>query len=415
MTTVPLGHGAYSRTYAQEPQIELFNRFFEQNPTNQVEQTALLARPGDKPLLTSGSGVMRKLSHQPGVFNNDLFYVVGEELYRWDGDNTPILIGGTIQGSDVPSITFVAGAGYEHMFIADGVTLQFYDGISAASGDLTATGPIVATETVTVDTAYYEFTNGSVDAGTPSGTLADPYLVAIAGSNEDALKNLLNALNLTGIAGTDYSTATQINVNVGGVISNTDALSVKARVRGVSGNTIVVAETGGDMAWGNPTLEGGGAEALNGVVTPDDVAMVSLATIASFVITVVSKSQRFYWIRPGAVVIDALDFAEAESEPDQILEALRVGDSLWLFGQTSTEVWYATGAVDITASQFAPQRGLAFSQGVIQGTPVQIRTQVVLVAEDHKVYKVVGGVQRLSNNGIEERIRLAQAEIEGNK
>lgn len=413
MTSVPLGHGAYSRTYAQEPQIHLLNRFFEQNPTNQVEQTALLARPGDKVLISSGSGQVRVFAHQPGVFNGDLFYVVSDTLFRWDGVAAPIALGGTIAGTQQPSITFDAGAGYEHLFIADGLTLQAYTGLSHALGTLTVSGGnIVATDTIALDTVFYEFTAGSVDAGTPLGTVGDPFLIALGASDTDALLNQLNALNLTGIAGTDYSTATQIHTTVEGLTSDATTLNVQARTSGTGGNSIVSTETGANIVWGSATLTGGGTHSLFGIVTPDDVGMVSLATLASFIICVVSNSQRFFWIRPGELVIDALDFATAESEPDEIIQVLRIGDSLWFFGQTSTEVWYATGTVDITESQFAPQRGLAFSQGVIEGTPVQIRTQVMLVAEDQIVYKVVGGVQRLSNNGIEERIRLAQTALE---
>lgn len=414
MTGIPLGLGAYNRTYAQEPQIELLNRFFEKNPTNQVENNALLARPGSKVLVSAGSGQVRVMDHQPGVFGGDLFFVVNDTLFRYDGVSAPFAIGGSIAGSGQPSITFVAGAGYEHLFIADGTLLQYYDGISAASGTLTVSGGnIIATDTVTVDAAFYEFTAGSVDAGSPDGTVGNPYLINLGASDTDALSNLKNALNITGVAGADYSTATQINVNVDGFSSDDTTLVVKARVRGAGGNAIPIAETGANIAWGAATLANGGNEALNGVATPDDVGMVSLTNLAGFVICVVSQSQRFYWIRPGATIIDAFDFATAESEPDEIISAKRIGDSLWLFGQSSTEVWYAVGSTDPTASQFAPQSGLAFSQGVLEGTVVQIRTQVMLVAEDGIVYKVVGGVGRLSNNGIEERIRLAQTVLGG--
>ena len=75
----------------------------------------------------------------------------------------------------------------------------------------------------------------------------------------------------------------------------------RARDRGTGGNSITTTETGANLSWGAVTLEGGGAQALNGVVTPDDVGIISLATLASFVIAVVVNSQRFYWIQPGAV------------------------------------------------------------------------------------------------------------------
>lgn len=408
MTSVPLGVGAYKRTYGQEPEIELLNRFFEQTPTNQVEGSVLLARPGDTYFVGAGSGRPRWIGHQPGTFSGDLFFVIGETLYRYDGTNSPIAINGTIQGTGKPSVTFVGGPGYEHLFIADGVTLQYYDGIAAATGTLTvAGGSIVDTDTVELDGIYYAWTSGSVDAGTPAGTMADPWLVDLGASDTDALANMVLALNATGTAGTTYSTSLTAHLTVEGVQSDATTMDVRARTRGTSGNSISTTETGANISWGAATLEGGGAQALNGVVTPDDVGIVSLATLASFVLAAVSQSQRVYYIRPGEVTIDALDFFEAESEPDEIIEMLRVGDVVWIFGQSSTEAWYATGDPS-GIDPFAPQQGLAFSQGALEGSSVAIRTQVVTIAEDGVVYEIVGGPRRISNNGIEERIRLAR-------
>lgn len=411
MTTVPLGQETFKRNYAQQPLIELLNRFLEKNPTNQVEGIGLLARPGNDYFIGAGSGQIRSISHQQGCFNDDLFFVVGEDLYRWDQENAPVAIAGTILGNGYPSVTYVAGADYEHLFIADGQTLQYYAGISAAGATLTVSGAgIVSGDTLTVDAAWYEFTNGSVDAGTPAGTMANPYLIAMGVDDEAALLNMLKALNLTGLAGTDYSTTTVINANVKGETSSATTLGVKARVAGAAGNTIPVAEAGANLGWSSPMLTGGGAQALNGVPTPDDTGIVSLATLASHVVCVAANSQRFYWILPGETVIDPLNFAEAESEPDQLIQVLRVGDALYFLGQSSTEVWYFAGTVDAT---FLRQQGLAFSQGTLEGTAVQVRNKLYLVAEDGIGYEVSNGPVRFTTNAIEEHIRAARAAIEG--
>ncbi len=408
MTVIPLGKGAYERTYGQEPEIHLLNRFFEENPTNQIEGFALLARPGSKELTTRGTGPIRMHENQPGAFDGDLFFVSGTELYRYDGTTTT-LITGVVANTGNPSADFVVGAGYQHLFIADGLLLQYYDGEAAAQGTLTDSGTIVATETVRIDSAYYEWTAGSVDAGTPLGTVGDPYLIDLGADDEEALLNLKNALDLTGVAGTDYSTATQLNVNVTGFSSSATTLVVKARVRGVAGNSIVTEETGASLAWGAGVLEGGGAHSLNGVPTPDGVAMVSVATLGSHLVTVVANSARFYWVLPGEVTIDAFDFATAESEPDQLTQVMRIGDNVWMLGETSTEVWYLNSSLDVNASRFLRQQGLAFSQGILEGTAQQLRTQAVVVAEDGIVYEIVGGPRRISNHGIEERIRKSIA------
>lgn len=542
MTGVPLGAGAFERSYAQEPEIQLINRFLERAPTNPIEQTTLLSRPGSSFLVGAGDGPIRMIKTQAGAFNGDLFFVSGESLFRYDGI-TVLPIGGTVALGGNPKADFVVGAAtatesaYEHMFIADGLLLQVYRGLSKAKGTLTATGDALDGDTVTVDAAVYAWTNGSVDAGTPLGTVGDPFLLKLSAlgvatgaytiiggdifdgetltigsttytaqdilvdvannflrgatnietaenfkaavnlepgegtiygtgtvqnpdafisdiefdpgvqivinatarvggtagnsvvttettafgawggatlsggfnvgtSSADALANLKNALNLEGIAGVDYSSATQINANIGGFSSDDTTLVVEARVAGTAGNSLATTETMTNASWAAATLEGGGVHQLDGVLTPDDVAMKTVVTLASHVIAVVANSSRFYWILPGAITIDALDFATAESEPDQIIDAVRVGDSIYIVCQSSTEVWYANPNATVTTSRFLRQQGLAFSQGGLEGTIVPIRTQLIVVAEDGVTYQIAGGPRRISNNGIEERIRL---------
>lgn len=414
MTNVPLGQSAFQRVFGEGYAIELLNRFLEEDPTNRVEGIALLARPGTAHFLSVGNGQMRRMAHQPGVFGDDLFIVMGNELFRFDG-TTVTAISGAILSDATPSITFVAGAGFEHLFISDGLTLQFYDGISASTGTLTVSTPIIALDVVEMGGIFYQWVATSVDAGTPLGTMADPFLVDLGISDTVALANIVKALNNSGLAGTEYSTAITIpHATVEGISSTATLLSVKARTRGVAGDAITTTETGAGIAWGNPTLTGGGVHALNGVVTPDDKAVVSLTNIVSHVILVLANDQRFYWITPGELTIDPLNFAEAENEPDEVIEAIRVGDNFYLVGQTSTEIWFPTGTLDPNESPFAPLRGLSFSQGVLEGTAVALgnqNNQIVLVGEDGIVYQIAGGPRRISNNGIEERIRLSRAAL----
>lgn len=406
MTTVPLGLGAYNRTFGNMPEIELVNRFFEKNPTNQVEGTALLARPGDTLFRAIGFGPIRQIAFQDGVFNKDLFVVSGDALFRYDGV-TLTAIGGVVQGSGNPAITFVAGPDYERLFISDGVTLQFYDGLSSAKASLTmgATGPLAA-EQLVVDGVFYEFTAGSVDAGAPDGTMVNPFLLSLTGDQFAVFARLDLAINAKGVAGTDYSTALTVkHTTVSSILSTPSVIDLEAVTPGVAGNSIAVSETFADSSLSSPTLLGGGSHTLSGVVTPDDVPIVALATINSFIIAVKANSQRFFWIKPAAITIDALDFAEAEAEPDQILDVMRIGDSLYFLGQSFTEVWYATGdALD----PFRRQQGLAFNQGILPGTAVAIRTQIALIANDGIAYQITGGPERFSNYGVEERIRKSR-------
>jgi hypothetical protein len=128
----------------------------------------------------------------------------------------------------------------------------------------------------------------------------------------------------------------------------------------------------------------------------------ALATLAGFVLVSVGNSQKCYFIRPGAVIIDPLDFFEKESNPDNIIDMLTVGDQTLIMGGASTEAWYATGDVD---APFAPTSGRAYARGVVDGTAVQVKESVILVGNDGVVYQVGAGVEPISNHGIEERIR----------
>ena len=130
---------------------------------------------------------------------------------------------------------------------------------------------------------------------------------------------------------------------------------------------------------------------------------MSLAPLRTQILAVVANSQKFYWIEPGFVTIDPLNFASAESEPDKIVGAIGLEDTVWFVGHSSTEVWYATGQVD---PAFAPIQGRVYSRGVTSGTQVRVGDSVILVGEDGIVYKIGSSVERMSTHGIAERIRI---------
>lgn len=407
MTSVPLGIDAYNRMYAQEPVIEVRNRFFERTPANQVDGVDLLSRPVTAYLETIGSAPLRRLHTQPGSFDGDLFAFMGDSLYRYNGVDAPALIASGLNDSSTPSFAVMKGqialVEFEYLFVNDGLNLYYYEGETYATGVLT--GTVADTDTIAINSTYYEWTSGSVNAGTPDGSLANPFLVALGGDNTTALANMLAALNFTGTSGTTYSTTLGgANADVFATASDATTLSVRARTRGTSGNAITTAETGAALAWGGATLSGGGVNALSQVTTPDDVAISSIAPLATHVVAVQANSGRFYWIEPGQTVIDPLNFATAEQSPDNVVEVIAVGDQIWFLGQDSIEPWYASGS----DPAFVPSQGRVFADGMFPGTAVEIDNFVILVGNDNIVYKVGGGIEQISNHGIEEKIRIAR-------
>jgi hypothetical protein len=414
MTGVPLGKSDWRRHVADEADIPVLNRYFETNPTNLVEQVALLARPSLRRLVAVGEGPIRSMYSQPGSFDDDLFVVSYDTLYRVASlDLAVTSIGGGIFGSSLranPSMTATARIGSvpEYLYIADGRVLWCYSDDSSATGTLLASGAIANGDTIRIGSVYYQWTSGSVDTGTPNGTSGTPWLVALGGTNAVALDNMRLAINNEGVAGTTYSTGLTSNADVVALSSDTDDMRVSARAAGTGGNSIVTTETGANIAWGSGTLTGGGGSSLFQVNVPDDLGVVSVGFIAGYVICVVAQGQgvngRFYWINPGETWIEPQNFATAERAPDPVISVRVIGDRFWLLGTNSSEVWYPTG----TIPPFQRVQGNVFDRGVWEGSDVAIKDSLIVTDQDGVVYLITGaGPQRISNHSIEERIRNA--------
>lgn len=412
---IPLGRGSYERRDAQDPLIPLINRYFEVNPTNLVDGAALLARPGLRRWLEVGPGPVRAVYSCPGSFDDALFVVSGNELHRVDRDETVTYITDVIEGRSLTASVSMAataniGSTPEFLFIADGRSLLVYTLDGFGVGTLTDTGTISNGEKISIGATHYQWTSGSVNAGTPDGTSGNPWLVAVGGTDTEALSNMFKAINDTGTPGTTYSTALDVNPDVTALSSTTDTLSVRAKVNGVIGNVAVTA-TGTNLAWGGANLTGGGSPMISQVETPDDVGIISVGFIAGYVICVVAQGYgmngRFYWIDPGEIVIDPLNFATAERSPDPIHEVRIVGDQFMLPGTGSTENWYPSGVFE---APFVRVQGRTWDRGTWPGTAVQVKDAMIIVDNDGIVYSLAGGVERISNNSVEERIRKAMVQ-----
>jgi hypothetical protein len=148
-----------------------------------------------------------------------------------------------------------------------------------------------------------------------------------------------------------------------------------------------------------------GSAALTAITTPDSIPMRSLDVFNSYVICVQINSDRFYWIQPGAIIIDPLDFATAERLPDAVNQVRAIGDEFWLFGDKSIEPWRATGD---GAAPFQRIEGRRFDHGVFDGTAVQMKGQAVIcVSDEGTVYQISGTEQPISDPSVAERTRDA--------
>lgn len=412
MVDIPLGRADYHRSVAKEARIQTRNRFFEQNPVL-ADGSALIARPGMRRWIYVGEGPIRAVYSQPGDFSEALFVVSGTEWYRVDLDGTVTLLIGGLNPTGSPSMAATgtigdgANATPEYLFMADGKELYLYIENSYAIG--TISGTPANNDTVTLGSTVYKFTSGSVNAGAPAGTLANPWLVALGASPAAAWTNFGNAVSATGVGGTDYSTALAANPLAQTIATGTTSVTVRANTAGAIGD-ITSTETGAAIAWSNPTLTGGGTAQVTQVEMPNDVGAISVGYIASYVIVIPAQvtdfNGRFYWINPGETIVDPLDFATAERAPDPVFAVNVFGDQFWLPGSNTTEVWYPTGNIDAPMQRL---QGVAFDRGTWEGTAIAVKESMIIVDSDGGVFQIAGGLNRISNPSIEERIRKAIA------
>jgi hypothetical protein len=405
-----LAKADYLRRVAKEAHVVTLNRYFEPNPVLTTQSSAaLLARPGQKRWLAVGNGPIRATYSQSGSFNDALFVVSDTALYRVDKDGTVTLLQSgllNLGGAVSMAATGNIGDTPEFLFVADGRNLWLYVENGFARGIIS--GVPANNDTVTVGTTVYKFTSGSVNAGTPAGTLANPWLVALGASTAEAWQNFYDAINLQGTPGTNYSLALTANPDVTAIANTSTSVIVRAQLAGTSGNGIVTTETGAAIAWVTGTLTGGGAASVTTVQTPDDVGIISVGYIASYVVCIPAQGAgingRFFWIKPGETTIDPLDFATAERAPDPVFAVIVFGDQFWLPGSTTTEVWYFTGNLDAPVLRL---QGVTFDRGTWEGTAVAVKESMIIVDSDGGVFQISGGLARISTPAIEEQIREA--------
>jgi hypothetical protein len=129
---------------------------------------------------------------------------------------------------------------------------------------------------------------------------------------------------------------------------------------------------------------------------------VDIETLNSYLI-IACNTGRFYWLAPGSVIVDPLDFATAESSPDGLKSVRRLVDELFFGGTISIEPWQPTGELD---APFQKAGGRQFERGVLaRDTMRRFDNSLLWVGDDGIVYRVGSVPTRVSDFGIEERLR----------
>lgn len=413
MTAILLANSDYKRAVAAIPDVPLRNRFAEDNPVLNDTPVSFIARPALKKFIEVGSGPIRGVYDEPGVFGGDLFVLSFDSLYRVSaitGDATFIATIGEGTGDASFAATAPIGAEPAHLFIAEGRVLWLYVEDGYSRGILSVTTAIANSDVVRIDSTYYQFTSGSVDTGTPDGSSGNPWLVNLGATTGAAVTALFNAINATGVEGADYSTGLTAHATVMATAYTGTEVHVRAKTAGSGGNSIVTTETGAGIEWADATLQDGGTPSLTQVPTPEDVGAISVAHINSYVIVVPVQSEaagtvgQYWWIKPGEITIDPLDFATAERAPDKVHQVKVYGDLFWLAGQKTVEPWQVIGDNNAPMRRY---QGILYDRGAWEGTVVQVKDSLILVDEDGGVFQIAGGQRRISTPAVEELIRRA--------
>lgn len=427
MTSIPIATSDWRRGVAEEPVIKLQNRFFEQNPTNLVEGSSLISRPGFKYFTDLGTAGTLSMYSQEATFDNNLFVLASSVVNRVRSDGTSIDTVGAAQGyagvrshnnlgsftssiGDIPPYFYFSGGAYSLWVVGETTfasgTLSWNPGIAIANGAVIQLGGV-----------YYEITNTGVDTGSPAGTSANPWKVRNSGIDPSfTMANLRDAVLVRGQPGIDYSSATAKNPFVNSGTLGIGSLVFYANTAGLVGNTVSTAKTGdSNVNFSGPTLTGGGLSnqpnSAHQVTMPDSIlgsSIQAVATIGGYVLVAVqnlnsSTAGRFYWIEPGETWVDPLNFATAELSPDSLISIRVIGDQIWMIGTGTLEVWSLTGDADFP---FRRVQGRTFNLGVAKGSDQVIQDVLVFIGSDGLVYQASGNsLNVISDPSVSERIK----------
>lgn len=133
---------------------------------------------------------------------------------------------------------------------------------------------------------------------------------------------------------------------------------------------------------------------------------IDIETINGYFI-IACKSGRFYWLNPGVLgwynQDGALQFATAELEADELVGVKKLGDEIWFFGTTSIESWSPTGNSDAILQR---NPGRSYNRGCASRDTIQVfDNNLYWVGDDYVLYSTANVPARISNYGIEERLR----------
>lgn len=197
-------------------------------------------------------------------------------------------------------------------------------------------------------------------------------------------------------------------------VSNATIYKANASVGSLAGTgPVSIAGTATEiLVAAGSTMRRYNGTALSNVTFPDSAGVTAVCVINFLFVAIRGDSTypgRFYWsaVNDGTSW-DSLDYATAERVPDALLDIAALGDNIWLFGQSSLEVWQNTGNATIP---FERIEQVAFDRGIIAtGCWAKADNSLIFIGSDAVVYRAqADNPVRISDHWLEEKISASTA------
>jgi hypothetical protein len=179
-----------------------------------------------------------------------------------------------------------------------------------------------------------------------------------------------------------------------GLIDNDQTIASMA-----SNGEIIMIVTGNHGYFYNPATN-----AITVITDPDFTGADTVYFLDGYFVFNQKGTGRFQITELYGTDIDSLDFATAEGSPDLLLSLMASNRELWLFGETSTEVYFNSGNSDFP---FERINGAFIEIGcAAKFSPAKIDNTVYWLAADDRGYGTVQRAngytpQRVSDHGVE--------------
>ena len=140
------------------------------------------------------------------------------------------------------------------------------------------------------------------------------------------------------------------------------------------------------------------------LIEGDTYQFSRLVVGASRLVAIQADTEQYWFSGPLDDVIDGLNFATAESQPDRLRDLLFIDDMLVLFGSDTVEFHINTTDAD---APFAPLEGRVFESGIREaGACTGIGSTFAWVTNDHRVC-ISEPESVVSNEGLEAKIKAS--------